>query len=503
MYSLIIKNGLVITSQFMEYKDIAIKNGIITEIADPGCLDPSKSIGAELYDARGKCVIPGLVEPHMHIKAPLGGFIDILDFDTASRCAAFGGVTTFIDFTSTLPGDSLVNAVNERKQEMEKSHLDYSCHCKVVNLVTSDLVAEATLANAKYKISKSQEDKAVADEANSRVEKSISERLAEIPTIIKDEGIPTFKLFMTYRKADVMIDDLYMLKVLKLVKDFGGRCGFHAENNAMAEYNEELYEQEGKLDWKFFPDYKPNLCEAEAVRRVLYYAELLDAPVYFFHISTKESVEHIREAKRRGVDVIAETCSHYLILNKSYNDSDDGVLYLMSPPLRGEDDQKALWEALIDGTLSLVSSDNCTFTRQQKIKPLGNGPNDFRKPISGVSGIEERFTLMRWAIEHQKLSEQQLVKLLCENPSKVFGCYPKKGTLTIGSDADIVIFDPQRTSKLTIDNLHYPQDLDYSIYKEFEAKGKIITTIRRGEFLIRDEIYNENVSKGIFLKRSL
>ncbi len=503
MYDLVIKGGFVITSDSEGYKDIAITDGKISEIAEANGLDPALSSGAATYNAEGLYVIPGLVEPHMHIKAPLGGVIDIMDFDSASICAAYGGITTFIDFTSTLPGDSLSHAVHERKQEMSTSLLDHSCHCKVVNLVTSDLTAAATLAEAKYARTQAPEDKINRDEAEAAVEQSIQNRLAEIPKIIKDEGIPTFKLFMTYRKANVMIDDIYLLKVLQAVKEHGGRCGFHAESNAIAEYNEEIFAREGKLDWKYFPEYKPNICEAEAVNRVLNYAEILSAPIYFFHISTKESVELIRQAKKRGVDVIAETCSHYLMLNKSYNEGEDGILYMMSPPLRTEADQRALWEALQDGTLSLVSSDNCTFTRRQKEEPLQGGPNDFRKPISGVSGIEERFTLMRWAVEQGKLSEQQFVQLLSENPAKVFGCYPQKGCLATGSDADITIFDPDKVSRLSREDLHYPEELEYSIYEEFEAKGKIISTIRRGEFLVREGILNRKASKGLFLKREL
>ena len=501
MYNLVIKNGLVITPDSKEYKDIAVKEGKIVEIAEVGKLDSSELSEAEIYDAKGKCIIPGLVEPHMHIKAPLGGVIDILDFDTASKCAAFGGVTTYMDFTSTLPGVPLLQAVQERKEEMKKSTIDHAFHCKIVNLVTSDLVSTATLAEAKYAQTKTAEDKIKAEEANAIVEKSINDRLSEIPEIVTKEGIPTFKLFMTYRKANVMIDDIYLLKVLKAVKEYGGRCGFHAESNAIAEYNEEVFAKEGKLDYKYFPECKPNLCEAEAVSRVLHYAELLNAPVYFFHISAKESVELIRQAKKRGVDVIAETCSHYLMLDKSYNDTEDGILYLMSPPLRAKEDQKALWEALNDGTLTLVSSDNCTFTRKQKEAPLQNGPRDFRKPISGVSGIEERFTLMRWAVEHEKLTEHQFVKLLCENPAKVFGCYPQKGCLEVGSDADITIFDPESISRLTREDLHYPEELEYSVYKEFEAKGKVLTTIRRGEFLVKDGVYNTKATSGRFLKR--
>lgn len=503
MYDLVIVNGEVITSESKSFKDIAIKDGKIAEIVERGTLDKTQLQGAEVYDASGKCVIPGLVEPHMHIKAPLGGFTDILDFDSASKCAAFGGVTTFIDFTSTLPGDSLLKAVEDRKKEMAKAKLDYSCHCKVVNLVTTELASEANLAEVKFAKTKSDTDKKTAQTAVAKVEQAINDRLSEIPKIIKDEGIPTFKLFMTYRKANVMIDDTYMLKVLAEIKKYGGRCGFHAESNAIAEYNEELFAQKGTLDWKYFPECKNNLCEAEAVKRVLYYAKLIDVPIYFFHLTTKESVALVRKAKQEGVDVIAETCTHYLTLTKDKNDGDDGILYLMSPPLRTEEDQDALWDGLRDGTLSLVSSDNCTFTRKQKEAPLKNGERDFRKPINGVSGIEERFTLMRHAVNDGKISERDFVKLLCENPAKVFGCYPQKGCLKKGSDADIVIYDPDKTFRLLKENLHYPNELEYSIYSDFDAKGCIESTIRRGEFLVKKNEWNDSASQGKFLRRTL
>ncbi len=500
MYDLVVKNGLVITPDSTEYRDIAIKDGRIAEIAPKGALSDE---GREAYDASGKCVMPGLVEPHMHIKAPLGGVVDIMDFDSASKCAAYAGDTTFIDFTSTLPGDSLIDAVEYRKSEMEKSILDYSCHCKVVNLVTSALEAECTLAEAEYAKTRSAEAKARAEAAARKAREAVEARLDEIPRIIKEEGIPTFKLFMTYRKASVMIDDTFMLKVMSIVRDCGGRVGFHAESNAIAEYNEERFAAEGRLDWEYFPECKGNLCEAEAVNRVLYYAEMLHAPVYFFHLTCKESVDLVRKAKERGIDVIAETCTHYLAFSKEKNKGDDGILYLMSPPLRTAADQEALWEGLKDGTLSIVSSDNCTFTRAQKEAPLAGGPHDFRKPISGVSGIEERFTFMRHAVEEGRITDNELVKLLSENPARIFGCYPRKGCLAVGSDADLAIYDPDMTSSLSLEDLHYPEELEYSIYDGFSAKGKIVTTIRRGEYLVKDGVYNEKASKGEFISRSL
>lgn len=504
-FDLIIKNAKLVVNKpvkTIDIYDIGVKNGKIDKISAADGL-PSYT-AKDIYDAQNRCLIPGLIEPHMHIKAPLGDDTDILDFDTASKCAAHGGVTTFMDFSSTLPSVSLLNAVDDRIKEMEmKSALDYSCHCKVVNLVPSELLLDAAVKELKYQKSKNPSDKKEVEDAQKKVDDSVKARLQEIPLIIKEKKIPTFKLFMTYRKANVMIDDVYMLKVMKAIKDNGGRCGFHAECNAIAEYNEELFDKENNLDWKYFPDYKPNICEAEAVSRVLYYAKLLDAPVYFYHISTKESVELIKKAQDNGVDVVAETCSHYLMLTKKYNEGEDGILYLMSPPLRTEEDQDALWKGLREGVIKLVSSDNCTFTRKQKERKLIDKKPDFRKPINGISGIEERFTLMRWGVDNGKISEEDFVRILSENPAKEFGCYPQKGCLNIGSDADMVIYDPNMVSHLNVKDLHYPDELDYSVFKDFYAKGKIISTIRRGEFLVKDGVYTNERTKGKFIERKL
>lgn len=527
---LIIKNGVVVTPSGMSEKDILLKDGKITEIGTASTF--SNCANAEILDAKGYHVFPGLIEPHMHIKAPLGGITDILDFSSAAKCAAFGGVTTFMDFSSTLPGMSLKDAVHARFEEMKANPLDYSVHCKVVNLVSqeasSDLMdAELALKALKDSGSPSaQELKAAQDRVNQAqavVDKEVQARIAEIPEIIKS-GVPTFKLFMTYRKANVMIDDTYMLQVLAAARDAGGRCGFHAESNAIAEYNEELFRSAGTLRWEDFPRCKPAVCEEEAVRRVLCYAEMLHAPVYFFHISAKGSVEAIREAKKRGVDVIAETCSHYLSLTEEQNKGEDGVLYLMSPPLRSQEDQDALWEGLADGTLSLVTSDNCTFPRWMKEESLERDENghviqDFTKVISGVSGIEERFALILSQVgKHPGITLPKVAELLCENPAKIFGCYPKKGCIAVGSDADITIVDLNDNKyNLTLDNLHYPvfekdgadkNGLEYAVYGDLSAGGRVVHTIRRGEFLVKNGKYQgesdvPEASKGELLYRSL
>lgn len=526
MSKLLIKHGTVVTPAGLRQADILTDGGKIAAIGD---WDSLSTEGAQVVDATGHHVFPGLVEPHMHIKAPLGGITDILDFDSAGKCAAFGGVTTFMDFSSTLPGIPLKTAVADRLAEMAaKSVQDYSIHCKVVNLVSKEKLAAQM--NAEVALDKAQqsgvgmaEAKAALATADAAVDADVQARLAEIPEIIKS-GIPTFKLFMTYRKANVMIDDVYMLKVLCAVRDAGGRCGFHAESNAIAEYNEEQFRKAGTLCWEDFPRCKPAVCEEEAVRRVLYYAEMLKAPIYFFHISAKGSVEAIREAKKRGVDVIAETCSHYLNLTEEKNKGEDGILYVMSPPLRSQEDQDALWEGLADGTLSLVTSDNCTFPRWMKEEGLdrdeqGHAIQDFTEVISGVSGIEERLALMLNQVgKHRGITLSKVAELLCENPAKIFGCYPKKGCIAAGSDADITIVNLNDNKyKLTLENLHYPvydeddmgrNGLEYAVFGDFVGGGRVVHTIRRGEFLVKEGKYQgENgvpeASKGELLNRVL
>ncbi|MCI2058584.1 MAG: dihydropyrimidinase [Oscillibacter sp.] len=462
MLDLIVKNGTLVTADATFQADIGVQDEKISVVAAPGTLKEAKRV----VDAKGKYVMPGMIEPHMHVAAPFGGTIDVLDFYSASKCAAFGGVTSFMDFSSTVKGMSVLQAVKDRREEMSHAALDYGVHAKFV-------------------------------EANERV-------IGEVKQLI-DYGVPTFKMFTTY--PGVMIEDRDILEVLKEAAANGGLCGFHAESNPIAEFNRDNFAREGKLDWKYFPEAKPNACEAEAVQRILTFAEYLDAPVYFFHLSTKESMKLVREAKARGVKVLAETCTHYLTLTKAKNDGPDGVLYLMSPPLRTKEDQAALWGALQDGTLSLVTSDNEAFTREQKESFLDKDANgkpiiDFRKPVNGTPGLEERFGLMMAeGVNRGRIGLNKLVELCSTNPAKVFGCYPQKGCLDVGSDADIILVDPDKAVKLTKENLHY--GLQYSLYEDFEAKGWPVMTIRRGEVLVEDGKFLGKEGTGRFLKRAI
>ena len=461
MLDLLIKNGTVVTAASTFQADIGVEGEKISVLAAPGTLGEA----GRVVDATGKYVMPGMIEPHMHVAAPFGGTIDILDFYSASKVAAFGGVTSFMDFSTTVKGMSVMQAVKDRLEEMSHGALDYSVHAKFV-------------------------------EANDSV-------IAEVKELI-DFGIPTFKMFTTY--PGVMIEDADILRVMKEATRWGGLCGFHAESNPIADFNRENLAAEGKLDWKYFAECKPNACEAEAVQRLLTFAEFLDAPIYFYHLSTKEAVEMVRQAKARGVKVQAETCGHYLTLTKEVYDGPDGINYLMSPPLRSEEDRQALWEGLQDGTLSLVTSDNEAFTREQKESFLdrdeaGNLIVDFRKPVNGTPGLEERFGLLMDSVNRGGISLNKLVEVASTNPAKVFGCYPQKGCLDVGSDADIIVVDPEKVMPLTAENLHY--GLNYALFDHIAPKGWPVMTIRRGEILVENGEFLGKENTGRFLARKL
>jgi dihydropyrimidinase len=464
MYDLILKNGLIIKSEESVYADIAIKDEKFVAIETNGIGGEAKRI----IDLEGKFIMAGIIDPHNHIYARFGGIIDDLDFYTASRAAAFGGVTMIIDFSESKKGSSVLKAVKNRIEDMKISAIDYSIHAKI---------PEAT--------------QAVLD---------------EIKDII-DFGVPTMKMFMTYRNAGVMIEDEDILRVMEVCKKYGGRPGFHAESNVIAEYNERKFRAAKTLGWEFFEKGKPNICELEAVNRVIAYSEFLDCPIYIFHLSTKEGKKAVEEAQQRGVKVLTETCPHYLTLTKEKYMQPDGHLYMMSPPLRTTEDQEALWEGLNNGVISLIGSDNCTFSKKIKETNLERNPDgsivpDYTKVINGTCGLEERLALLiGTGINTGRMTWNKLTEITSQNPAKVFGMYPQKGTIYLGSDADLVIIDPDKEEVISVNTLHY--GLDYSIYDGIKVKGWPVMTIRRGDILVENGEFIGERGSGKFIRRKL
>lgn len=464
MFDLIIRNGTVISANTTSLADIAIKDSKIAAISEPGLLDKARRV----VDASGKYVLPGIIDPHCHIHASVNGIYDTLDFFTASRCAAYGGVTTLLDFSESQKGGSVLAAVKARREEMQAAAIDFGIHAKFI---------EASPGN-----------------------------IQEIKDIVA-YGCPSFKLFMTYRKAGVMIEDEDILKVLGEASNCGALPGFHAESNAIVEYCTDKLSSEGNVGWDSFPLSRPSICEMEAVNRILAYSQFLDCPVYFFHISTGMAKDAIYKAQKAGARVFAETCPHYLTLTEDVYKTADGHLHMMSPPLRRQGDQEKLWEGMTDGTLTIIGSDNCTFTREIKEQNLernkdGSVKPDFTKVISGCCGIEERLGLLiAEGINKGRITWNQLVNLTSLNPAKTFGLYPQKGAIQVGFDADIVIIDPEKEVTISDETLHY--GIGYSIYEGITPKGWPVMTIRRGDILVEDGEFLGQRGTGQFIRRKL
>ena len=462
-YDLILKNGQIVTAQSTYEGDILVKDGIIAKIAAPG----GEHEAARCVDVSGKYVFPGIIDPHVHIHAPFGGCIDAHDFYTASQAAAFGGVTTIIDFSNTWKGSSVLEAVEARAQEMQQDCVvDFGIHAKFV-------------------------------ESNEKV-------LNEIKDIVAF-GCPSIKMFTTYRKEGVMIEDEDILAIMREAVKWGGMPIFHAENNAICESNTARFIAEGKVSYEQFAESRPNIAEEEAVSRVIFYSKYTGCPIHVFHLTSEEGLDAIAKARAEGVSVSTETCPHYLNFTREKYAQDDGYLYVMTPPLRDQKDQDAMWRGLIEGTISNIGSDNCTFSTEVKTQRMerrsdGSLVPDFTKVMTGVTGIEERiYVLMAEGVAKGRLTLNKLCEITSLNPAKTFGLFPRKGIIQVGSDADFMVLDPEAEKTLTADNLH--QLIDYSIYSGVKAKGVPVMTIRRGEILVENGEFKGSRGSGKFLVR--
>lgn len=463
MIDLILKNGLIVTPISTFKADIAIDDGKIEAIGDAALFGKAKRV----IDIEGKYVLPGLIDVHTHIEAPFMGCIGPLDFFTASIAGAFGGVTTLIDFTNTKPGDSLISKINERREEMAKCAIDYGIHVKVV-------------------------------EATPKV-------LGEIKDVVK-YGCPSLKMFLTYKKEGVMISDDELLRVMEEAKKWGALPGVHAENNAIIEKNVNDFKNNNTLGWEYFEKSKPTICEKEAIERAILYARYTGSPLYIFHLTSKEGLDSVKEAQKNGQRVFAETCTHYLILTKEKYHNSDGHLFIMSPPLRDKTDREALWKGIKDGNIAIVSSDNCTYTKEEKERFLERDNNgkiipDFTKVVNGVPGLEERLMLLLGeGVSKGKISLNKLCEISSYNPAKIFGMYPQKGIIQKGSDADLVVVDMDVEREFNYKLLH--QKIDYSIYEGKHIKGWPILTISKGKIIVEDGEFKGERGAGKFLKRN-
>ncbi|WP_372663598.1 dihydropyrimidinase [Cohnella sp.] len=452
----IIKNGTIVTAADTYFGDILIDDGIIVMIGVD--LDAD---GAEIVDASGCYVFPGGIDPHTHLDMPFGGTVTKDDFESGTIAAAFGGTTTVIDFCLTSKGAPLSQAVATWHAKSESlAVIDYGFHL---------MVSEVT-----------------------------DEVLHELPQIMDEEGITSLKVFMAYKNV-LQADDGTLFKTLLMAKEQGALVMVHAENGDVIDYLVRKALEDGHTEPIYHALTRPPVLEGEATGRAADLTELADSQLYVVHVTCAEAVRKIAEARNKGLRVYGETCPQYLMLDQSYLEKPDfeGAKYVWSPPLREKWNQDVLWDSLCNGQLQTVGSDQCSFDFKGQ-KELGI--SDFSKIPNGGPMIEDRFSILYSEGVHKgKLSINKFVDIISTASAKLFGLFPRKGTIAIGSDADIVIFDP--AVERTISAATHHMKVDYNAFEGMQVMGEPISVLSRGEFVIRDRAFVGKPGYGQYLHR--
>lgn len=394
-YDLVIKNGTVVTTTDMYPCDIAVKDGKI--VAMEADIEPE--LAEKICDASGKLVLPGALDVHTHLQMPFGGTVSADSYLSGTRAAACGGVTTIFDYPVQHEGETILGLVNSKKAILETDAcVDYAMHCCITNLNGGEILDE--------------------------MEKAV------------EEGITSFKCFLVYKKEGMMVDDATLARLLLRARELGAIINIHAENPDLIDMYTEQFLKEGKTSAWYHYLSRPEFVEAEADKRAVHWAKNLDAPLYVVHMADKEGLEACIDAKRAGAEVYIETCPQYLEFTCDVYKREDGRNFVCSPPMKGQESQDALWQALKAGLIDTVATDHCPFQSYEK----DWGKDDFTKIPNGCAGVENLYPYMLDAANSGKLTFQQVVAVCATNPAKIFGC-DNKGSLVVGKDADIVIYD--------------------------------------------------------------
>ena len=454
----LITNGTVVTAEGSYRADILVDGERIDAI---GADLPASGLTAdESIDARGKYVIPGAIDVHTHMELPFGGTAAKDTFETGTRAAAFGGTTTIVDFAVQTRGKSLREGLDTWHAKAEGNAVaDYGFH-----MIMSD-VNDATLAEM---------DQLVA------------------------EGVPDFKLFTAYPGV-FYSDDGAIFRAMQRTRDNGGLIMMHAENGMAIDVVAAQYVEAGKTDPYYHGVVRYPVFEGEATNRVIRLAEAAGVPVYIVHLSARDALDAVREARDRGSMTFAETCPQYLFLSlDDLGNGFEGAKFVCSPPLRSKDHWEALWTGLVKDDLQVVSTDHCPFDFHGQ-KELGKG--DFRKVPNGLPGVEDRVDLLHdGGVVGGRLTRERWVELISTAPARLFGMYPQKGTVAVGSDADLVIYDPNRKHKISAKTHH--MNVDYSCYEGREVQGASDVVLSRGSIVVRDGKFTGRKGHGRFVKRA-
>lgn len=453
----VIRGGTVVTASDTYLADVAIHNETIIAIGQDLELD-----GAEVIDATGCYVFPGGIDPHTHLDMPFGGTVTADDFESGTKAAAYGGTTSIIDFCLTSKGQSLQQAIATWHEKAKgKAVIDYGFHLMVA-------------------------------EANEQV-------LHELEDVVRDEGITSLKVFMAYKNV-FQADDETLFKTLIRAKELGALVQVHAENGDVIDYLTKNALTQGNTDPIYHALTRPPEAEGEATGRAAALAALADSQLYVVHVSCADAVARIAEAREKGWNVYGETCPQYLTLDVSYLEKPDfeGAKYVWSPPLREKWNQEVLWNALKSGILQTIGSDQCSFNFDGQ-KDLGKG--DFTKIPNGGPIIEDRFSIVYSEGVHKgRISLNQFVDMTSTKVAKLFGLYPKKGTIAVGADADLVIFNPAGTRTISAATHH--MKVDYNPFEGIEVHGRVRDVFSRGSYVIKDEQFVGQPGAGQYVKRA-
>ncbi|HOE56212.1 MAG TPA: dihydropyrimidinase [Bacillota bacterium] len=446
---LVIKNGIIVTASESYKADVAVKDGKITMISDG-----IESEGDMIVDAAGKLVLPGAIDAHVHLELPVSGTVSADSYEAGTRAAACGGTTMVFDFATQEKGMGLVEAVRGRLKHVEpQACIDYSFHVAI-----TDLTPE------------------VLDEFKDSIE----------------FGVPSFKLYMVYK--DMMVDDGVIADALERSKETGALIAVHAENPYLIDRRTKKLLSQGKTAPWYHYESRPEFVEVEAVRRVVYLAETLAAPLYIVHLASGEGLDAVTRARDEGFEIYAETCPQYLNFTNEVYRRDDGRYFVCSPSIKGEGSRKALWEGIKRGDISTIATDHCPFQSYEK----DWGINDFTRIPNGCMGVENMYPYMLSEANKGRISFNKAVEVCSFNAAKIFGCAPQKGTIAVGSDADIVIYDPDKKFVVTKRNMH--SDVDYTIWENYEMTGYPILTFSRGKLVFEEGKFTGKPGWGKFIK---
>jgi dihydropyrimidinase len=445
----VIKNGTIITAADTYKADLGIKDGKVVMIGQN-----LEYTGAQVIDATEKYVLPGAIDAHVHLQTSVGAFISADNYESGTRAAACGGVTTVFDFAVQRKGQGLIEAAEDCRKRFElQACIDFALHTAITDL-----------------------NPAISDEFAKSVE----------------YGVSSFKLYMVYK--GLMVDDGVLAETLEKSKETGALIAVHAENPSLIEHRIEKLLAERKTSAWYHYESRPEFVETEAVKRAIHLAKAFNSSLYIVHLASKEGLDEVTKARDEGFEIFAETCPQYLNFTREVYQREDGRNFVCSPPIKGQESQDALWEGIKRGDILTVATDHCPFQSYEK----DCGKDDFSKIPNGCMGIENLYPYMLSEANKGRITFNKAVEVCATNVAKIFGCAPEKGTITVGSDADIVIYDPKQRLIISKENMH--SQVDYTIWEGVEINGYPLMTFSRGKLVYKKGQFVGESGWGKFVK---